>query len=107
VYKYRTFWYNEGSKEKMVMKQERLDVRTSAKEKEQFEIAAAFLGVNLSAFMRMSAIEKSTEVLKQHDTLFLSNKARDAFLEALQNPPQPNKELKKAFKEYKKLVERE
>ena len=89
------------------MKQERLDVRTNANEKKKFEEAASLLGMNLSSFVRMSVLEKSTQVLRQHDTIFLSDKARDAFLEALQNPPKPNKELKKAFKEYEKLVERE
>ncbi len=89
------------------MKHERLDVRTSSSEKRRFEAAATLLGMNLSSFLRMSAIEKSTEILKQHDTIFLSDSARDAFLEALQNPQKPNKELKKAFKDYKKLVDRE
>lgn len=89
------------------MKQERLDIRASSNEKKKFEEASAILGMNLSSFLRMSALEKSTEVLKQHDTIFLSDKARDAFLDALQNPPKPNKELKKAFKDYKKHVERE
>jgi len=89
------------------MKQERLDVRTSSSEKKKFEAAATLLGMNLSSFLRMSALEKSTEILKQQETIFLSDIARDAFLDALQNPPKPNNELKKAFKEYKKLVDRE
>lgn len=89
------------------MKQERLDIRASSYEKKKFEAASAILGMNLSAFLRMSALEKSTEVIKQHDTIFLSDEARDAFLEALQHPPKPNKALKKAFQDYKKHVERE
>jgi len=89
------------------MKQERLDVRASSKEKKRFAAASAILGMSVSSFLRMSAMEKSTEVLKQHDTIFLSDEARDAFLNALQNPPKPNKELKQAFKEYNKLVKRE
>lgn len=89
------------------MKQERLDVRTSASEKKRFEAAACLLGMNLSSFLRMSALEKSLEVLRQNDTIILSDSARDAFLNALQKPPKANKELKKAFKEYKNLVERE
>jgi len=89
------------------MKQERLDVRTSASEKKKFESAAMLLGMNLSSFLRMSAIEKSTEVLKQQDTIHLSDRARDAFLDALQNPPKANRALKKAFNDYQKLVVRE
>jgi uncharacterized protein (DUF1778 family) len=89
------------------MKQERLDIRASSSEKKKFEAASAILGMNLSSFLRMSALEKSTEILKEHDTVFFSDEARDAFLDALQNPPLPNKELKKAFKEYKKNVRRE
>lgn len=35
------------------------------------------------------------------DTLVLSDADRDAFLEALANPPEPNEALKQAFKKYR------
>lgn len=85
------------------MKEDRVEFRTSHQERVQFEEAAAFLHMNLSAFLRMAALEKSAEIVKESNVLLLSDRDRDAFLSALENPPEPNKNLKKAFLEYKKI----
>lgn len=87
------------------MKQSRLEMRASLAERKQYEAAAILLGMNTSAFIRWSAMEKSAEVLKQASSIVLSNDDRDAFLEALENPPKPNKALKKALKNHQKLVQ--
>lgn len=84
------------------MKEERVEFRTSHQERMQFEMAATYLGMNLSAFLRMAALERSAEIVKENHILVLSDKDRDTFLAALENPPEPNKNLKKAFLEYKK-----
>lgn len=84
------------------MKEDRVEFRTSHQERKQFEIAATYLGMNLSAFLRMAALERSAEVVKESNALLLSSKDRDQFLSALENPPKPNKNLKKAFLEYKR-----
>lgn len=84
------------------MKEDRVEFRTSHEERMQFEIAATYLGMNLSAFLRMAALERSAEVVKDNNVLVLSDKDRDIFLAALENPPEPNENLKKAFFEYKK-----
>ncbi len=60
-------------------------------------MAANFLGINLSAFLRMAALERSTEIIKENDNLLLTDKDRDSFLNALEKPLKPNKNLKKAF----------
>lgn len=86
------------------MKQDRVEIRTSSGEKKQFEAAALFLGMNISSFMRMSALEKSTEVLRKSRSIVLSDEDQNAFLEALQNPPRPNKAMKKAAKDRKHIV---
>lgn len=65
-------------------------------------MAAAFLGINLSSFIRLAALERSAEILKGSNTLILSDKDRDVFLKALENPPKPNIKLKRAFLAYKK-----
>lgn len=85
------------------MKEERVEFRTSHQERMQFEVAATYLGMNLSAFLRMAALERSAEVVRESSTLLLSDKDRDMFLAALENPPEPNKYLKRAFSEYKKV----
>lgn len=84
------------------MKQDRIELRTSQKERERFLEAATFSGLTLSAFIRQAAFEKSEDILKTKDTLTLSDRDRDLFLEALENPPKTNKRLQQAFKTYQK-----
>jgi len=82
-------------------KQERVEFRTTHTERKQLETAATYLGVNLSVFLRMAALSRSTEILKSKQSLTLSDRDRDTFLTALENPPKANKNLKKAIIEYK------
>lgn len=85
------------------MKQDRIELRASEGERTRFIKAAAFTGMTLSAFLRQAALEKSETVLKNRDALTLSDRDRDLFLEALENPPKPNKQLQEAFNKYHKL----
>lgn len=87
------------------MKQDRIEFRTNNEERQQIEAAANYIGVNLSTFLRITALERSAEILKQKDSLILSDHDRNAFLKALENPPKPNKALKDALKEYRNLTE--
>jgi uncharacterized protein (DUF1778 family) len=84
------------------MRQDRIELRASQKEREQFFEAATFSGMSLSAFLRQSALEKSESILKNKDALTLSDRDRDLFLDALENPPKANTRLKQAFKRYQK-----
>lgn len=83
------------------MKGDRIELRASQKERERLLEAAIFTGTTLSAFLRQAALEKSEEVLKHRDTITLSDRDRDIFMDALENPPKPNKRLIEAFKFYK------
>ena len=83
------------------MKQDRIELRASQKERERLLEAAEFTEMTLSGFLRQAAIEKSNEILRNRDIMTLSNKDRDLFLEALENPPKPNQRLQQAFKNYK------
>ncbi len=84
------------------MKQDRIELRASQKERERFLEAAHFSGMSLSAFIRLAALEKSEDILRTKESLTLSDRDRDVFLEALENPPKPNKRLQQAFKAYQK-----
>lgn len=86
------------------MKQERVEFRASHTERQKFEEAAVILGMNLSAFARMTLLEKSAEILRQQHSIVLSDEDRDAFMHALANPPKPNKRLKKALQAHRRLV---
>lgn len=85
------------------MKQDRIELRASQQERERLLEAATFKGMTLSSFLRQAALEKSDDVLKSRDTITLSDRDRDLFLAALENPPKPNKRLQQAFKTYQKL----
>lgn len=86
------------------MKQDRIEIRTSEGERKQFEEAACLSGMNLSEFMRRTALEKSYEIIRKNNSIILSNEDRDAFLNALEHPPEPNQKLKQAVKHYKRLI---
>jgi len=88
------------------MKQDRVEFRTSNRERRQIEKAAAFLGMNVSSFLRKTALERSIEVLKSSDTLTLNDADRDLFLNALENPPKPNKNLINAFRFYENFAKK-
>ena len=86
------------------MKENRLEIRTSLSERKQFEEAAQLLGMNLSEFLRRTALERSVEVIRQNNSIILSNEDRDIFLDALDNPPKPNRKLREAKRHHKRLV---
>lgn len=85
------------------MKQGRIELRATEKERKLLLEAAEYSGMSLSAFLRQAALEKSDDILRRRDILTLSDRDRDLFLEALENPPKPNKRLKLAVYKYKKL----
>ena len=82
----------------------RLDLRLDPKRKHLIEQAAKLLGQSISAFTVSSAVRQASEIVERFGTLSLSDRDRDAFLAALDNPPKPNARLKKAFKSHDKKV---
>lgn len=82
------------------MKEDRIELRFSQKERERLVEASMLMEMNLSSFIRQAALEKSDAVLKNRGTITLSDKDRDLFLNALVNPPKPNKRLQQAFNVY-------
>ena len=84
------------------MKQDRIALRASQAERQHLLEAATFTGMTLSGFLRQEALEKADNALKNRDVITLSDRDRDIFLDALENPPKPNKYLHQAFEEYEK-----
>ena len=82
----------------------RLDLRLDPERKHLIEQAASLLGQSISAFTVSSAVRQASEIVERFGTLSLSDRDRDAFLAALDNPPKPNARLKKAFKSHDKTV---
>lgn len=72
----------------------RINLRTSPEAKALIERAAALMGTTMSSFMLQNAYEAAQRLIAQHETITLSDRDRDAFLAALENPPEPTDALR-------------
>ena len=87
-----------------VIKQERIHIRIDTNAKAKLEKAAQFVHKTLSDFVLSHALDSADSVIAEHEKLQLSQNDWEVFLNALDNPPQPNKDLKKAFQLHKENV---
>lgn len=87
----------------MPVRQARIEVRITPKQKRLFERAAAIEGVTLTDFVISSMQRAATRALQEHTTIELSERSQRAFVEALMNPPEPNAALRAAAKTYAKM----
>jgi uncharacterized protein (DUF1778 family) len=76
------------------LRQARMELRTSESMKELLVKAASLDGMDLTAFVLVSAIEKARQVVKDHATINLSNQGQLNLVEALRNPGQPTPAMK-------------
>ncbi len=82
----------------------RLDVRLPEDNKKLIEQAAGLLGQTVSAFTVSTLVREAQEVVEHFAMLRLSNRDRDAFLAALDSPPEPNVRLRKAARRHDRKV---
>ena len=82
--------------------QARIEARVSAKQKRLFERAAAIEGVTLTDFAISSMQQAAARAIREHGRIELSERNQRAFVEALMNPPEPNKVLREAARVYTK-----
>ena len=87
-----------------IARSSRLDVRLRKEQKLLIEQAARLLGQTVSAFTTAVALREAEQVIEKFGNLRLSNRDRDIFLAALDNPPEPNAKLRRAVKEYAEKV---
>jgi len=73
----------------------RINIRTTLEAKAMIERAAALMGTTVSAFMIQNAYEAAQRLVADWETMTLSDRDRDAFLSALDHPPEPNEALKR------------
>ena len=83
---------------------ERLDARVSPEEKETIETAANLRGISYSDFIRMAVKEAALSTIREHEVLTLSQESRAVFIDALLNPPTPNRKALAAAKRFKKEI---
>ena len=80
---------------------DRLDVRLSKEKKELIEQAAAASGQSVTDFTVSTLCRRARKVLRDEQVLVLSDRDRDAFLAALENPPKPNRALLRAAQDWR------
>ena len=83
---------------------ERLEARVTAEEKEIIETAASLRGVSVTDLLRTSVRDAATRIIQENELLSLGERSRGIFVEALLNPPSPNKKALEAVRRFKREV---
>ena len=76
----------------------RLEARISPDQKVLFQKAAALQGRTLTDFIVECVAREARRVIQENEVIKLGERDRQVFVEALLNPPAPNKALRKAAK---------
>ena len=83
---------------------ERLNLRLNPAAKRRIEQAAAFEGKTVSSFIVSSALAIAERTIREHETMALSRRDAEVFLDAIINPPRPSAKLGKAIEEHRRRV---
>ena len=82
------------------LKAERLEARVAPEQKRLIERAAELNGTSVTDFMVDKLRQAALETIKDFETLRLRDEAREVFVSALLNPPEPNDAAKNAVARY-------
>lgn len=80
---------------------ERINFRLEKGKKQLIERAAAIKGLSLTDFAVTTLYREASEIVKNDEMLILSDRDRDAFLAALESPPEPSRRLLEDAAAYK------
>lgn len=81
-------------------KTERMELRLAPSAKQVIQRAMSVTGLNAGDL----AYEGARRVLEEHERMVLTGADRDAFLDALMNPPEPTNRLVAALKRHRDLL---
>ena len=81
-------------------KDSRIDLRVTSEQKALLEQAAALKGVSLTAYTLVHLLPIAQQDIENQEKLTLSNRDRNLFLAALENPPKLKGKLKSAIAAY-------
>jgi uncharacterized protein (DUF1778 family) len=84
---------------------ERITARLPHSSRSIIERAAAIYGASINQFIVQAAVERANEVLQSMETVKLSSRDAQVFMDALANPPDPNKNLLDAVRVHDRLVD--
>ena len=82
-------------------KDSRIDLRVTKEQKALLEEAASIKGVSLSAYTLLHLLPLAQQDIEDRKRLILSNRDRDLFVSALENPPELKGKLKSAIDNYR------
>lgn len=82
------------------IKRERIELRVGTSAKELIQRAMAVTGLTAGDL----AYEGARRVLDEHERMVLSGADREAFLDALTNPPEPSAKLIGALRRHRDLM---
>lgn len=82
-------------------KDSRIDLRVTQEQKELLERAASLKGISLSAYTLFYVLPAAKQEVDSHEKLVLSNRDRDLFMSAMENPPQLKGKLQSALRKYR------
>jgi uncharacterized protein (DUF1778 family) len=81
-------------------KDKRIDLRVNQAQK-----ASELEGMSLSSYLLSRGLAAAQADVERHEKLVLSDTDRDLFLQLLANPPQPEKALVEAMKQFQEEYE--
>ena len=87
-------------------KDDRLEARITASQKEILQRAAELEGRSLTDFVVSSAQAVAKQVIQEHEILRLTARDREIFVNALLNPLAPNTKLRRAAQRHYKETSR-
>jgi uncharacterized protein (DUF1778 family) len=90
-----------------VRKDERLEVRVSAAQKELVQRAASLQGRTLSEFVASSLQQAAEQTIREHEVVSLTAQESIAFVEALLASPAPNEHLLRLAERYRRTTSTE
>jgi len=85
-------------------KEERIELRVKPADKRLLKKAADAQGLSVSSYMVFRSLAAAREDAAPYKTYKLSKKDSEKFQRMLENPPEPNENLKAAVRRYMKEV---
>ncbi len=79
----------------------RISARVPVQVQETLELAASMVGATINQFMVQSSLREAERIIEQERVIRLSAQDIETFIQALENPPPPNAQLKAALQHYR------
>ncbi|MGK7877063.1 MAG: DUF1778 domain-containing protein [Xenococcaceae cyanobacterium] len=94
----------DSTKATKIRKNVRLEARVTEEQKQLMERAAFLRGQNLTEFMVAVLAEAATQIIKEHEIIELTQRDRQAFVDALLNPLAPSGTAYADAQWYKQMI---